>query len=497
MELEFGSRGLAYQKPLLRELQTQEQTQELRLTDGMPDIGRILGAWGQVIFRGKEWRGDTVSFSGGVMAWVLYAPEDGSEPRTLESWIPFQMKWDIDDGVREGVIRTQCLLRFLDARSVTARKIMLRCGLGAVGEAFTADTVQLGVPEKLPEDVQLLSVRYPVRLTKAAGEKTFLVDEELSLPGSAPVPEKLISYTAEPRITDGKVMGNKLVLRGSVPIHLVYLSDEGAVTSRDFEVPISQFAELEGEYSQDAQADIRMGVTSLELEQDPEGRLRLKCGLLAQYLVDDRELLELVEDAYSTSRQVEVNRRELELPAILEQKRVSIASHQILRQSAREIADVTFLPDFPRTHRGDGVELELPGQFQVLYYDADGALQAATARTEESWQMPTDEGSRVDAAMLPGNPPTAAAGEGISLSAENTLLLTTTSRRGIPMVVGLELGEEKQKDHNRPSVILRRAGESALWDIAKSTGSTVEAIRRANGLDSEPASDQILLIPVS
>ena len=36
----------------------------------MPDIGHVLSAWGQTILRGKEWRADTVSFSGGAA--VLY-----------------------------------------------------------------------------------------------------------------------------------------------------------------------------------------------------------------------------------------------------------------------------------------------------------------------------------------------------------------------------------------------------------------------------------------
>ena len=102
MELEFEKRGILFLKPLLQEVQTQEQTQELRLSDGMPDLGRTLGTWGQVILRSKEWQGDRVSISGGVMAFVLYVPEDGSEIRTLESWIPFQMKWDLPQGQREG-----------------------------------------------------------------------------------------------------------------------------------------------------------------------------------------------------------------------------------------------------------------------------------------------------------------------------------------------------------------------------------------------------------
>jgi hypothetical protein len=36
-----------------------------------------------------------------------------------------------------------------------------------------------------------------------------------------------------------------------------------------------------------------------------------------------------------------------------------------------------------------------------------------------------------------------------------------------------------------------------IWDIAKASGSTVDAIRQANNLEEEPQQGQILLIPIS
>lgn len=497
MELEFDKRGLGYLKPLLQEVQAQEQTQELRLSDGMPDLGRILGTWGQVILRSKEWRGDTVQVSGGVMAFVLYAPEDGSEPQVLESWIPFQMKWDLDDSQREGELRVQCLLRFLDARGVSARKIMLRCGVSALGEAFRQETAMVSVPGELPGRIQLLKNRYPLRLPKWAGEKTFQFDEELNLPASAPDPKRLVSFTLEPRVLECRVMSGKLVFRGSGLLHLVFLTEEGRVESRDLEIPISQFAQLEGEPSSDAQGNIRMGVTGLEVDLDPENKLHLKAGLLAQYLVDDRELVEIVEDAYSPGQALEPQWEDLELPLILDRQRIEIPVRQTIRQDARDIADVTYLPDFPGKRRGDGVQLELPGLFQVLWYDENGMLQSSSARTEEHWDMPASQDTRVNATVLPGTPPAATTGSDMELKAESVLEVTSTARRGIPMVTGLRIGEETTRDPNRPSLILRRAGNAGLWEIAKSTGSTVDAIRQANALEADPAPEQILLIPVS
>ena len=64
MDLQFNQSVIKYLRTVSREYQTQEQTQEIRIPDGMPDIGSILGSWGQVILRGKEWNGDTLTVTG-------------------------------------------------------------------------------------------------------------------------------------------------------------------------------------------------------------------------------------------------------------------------------------------------------------------------------------------------------------------------------------------------------------------------------------------------
>lgn len=498
MEMKFPKSICKYLKPALREVRNQELTQEIRLTDGMPDIGRILSAWGQVILRSKEWRSDSISSSGGVMVWVLYAPEDGSPVQCIESWVPFQNRWDLDGQSREGDIRIQCLLRFADARSISARKIMLRLGVAALGEAMVPDEAEVSVPGEMAEDVQLLSAVYPLRIPKEAGEKTFLMDEDLILPGSSPMPEKLIYFTMNPKITEKKVMGNKVVFRGNGNLHVLYLSEEGQLHSWDFELPFSQLADLDGSYSTDAQTNICMCITSLELDLDDESHMRMKCGLLAQYLVDDREMLTLIEDAYSPSRTVVPQMDRLQLPAILEQRQQLLDAEQEIHHDANVVADTAFLPDFPRQRRsGDALQWEIPGQFQALYYGKDGTLQSAGARWEGQWKMDADQDSMVTATVNPGSLAQAmVGGDSIQLRADVPMTLETTSDRGIPMVTGLTLEQPAEANPNRPSVILRRAGEDRLWDIAKSTGSTVEAIKAANGLENEPLRNQILLIPV-
>ena len=494
MELQFKKQSIPCLRQVRREPSVQELTQEVRLTDGMPDIGRVLCCWGQMIIRSKEWRGDTVTVVGGTMVWVLYAPEDGSDPRCIDTWIPYQLRWEHMDADREGPLRISPLLRFVDARTISARKFMVRAGAAAMAEAMCPGQAQLYSPEEVPEDVELLRRIYPVRLPKEAGEKTFQMDEEMTLNGV----QKLMSYTLRPEITDSRVLANKVVFRGVGKLHLVYCCPEGRIRTSDFEVPFSQFAELENSYSPDARADICFGTTLLELDMEGE-KLRLKCGLVAQYLVDDRELIEIVEDAYSPRRMVQVQSEDLHLPSLLEDRTEIVTASQNVPGHHGEVVEVNYMPDFPE-HRQtpDGVELEMPGMFQTLYYGEDGALQSANTRWQTRMELPAGKDSRIDSAiMLQGEPQAMQNTEGFDLTAQLALNMRTSSEAGLPMVTGLEIGEIQEPDAGRPSLILCHPGGESMWEIAKRTGSTMAAIQRANSISEEMPPNRMLLIPIS
>ena len=324
MELAFEKEKVPYLGAPVREIQNVEATQELKLPDGLPDVGRILASWGQEILRGKEWRMDSILLTGGVMVWVLYAPEEGGSAQILNTWIPFQMKWDLPENTQEGRIRTKCLTRFVDARSVSPRKVMVRCGIGALAEALVPEEAELSRPGEIPEGVELLRSKYPVVLPREAGEKAFFLEEELTPVGA----EKLLYYTLSPQIQEQKVMGNKIAFRGNGNLHVLYAGEDGELYPQDFLLPFSQFAELEGSYAADAQANMIPAVTELELELDDEGKLRLKAGVLGQYVVEEPSVLETVEDAYSIGRDLNMERIEANLPATAESRNENIFGEQ-------------------------------------------------------------------------------------------------------------------------------------------------------------------------
>ena len=488
MELQFHKNLLPALQLVKREVRNLEETQELRLPDGMPDIGFVVGAWAQLLLRGKEWHGSSAQVTGGVMVTVLYMPEEGEDVQKVETWLPFQAKWELPGTENEGTICADALLRSVDARSISARKLMVRTNVGVMGEFWQNAEAWTYAPGELPGDIALLRRTLPVCLPKETGEKAFVLEEELSFPANAPKPATLLRCHMQPEIIDKKIMSDKVVFRGMMLVRALYRGEDGQLHTWDFEVPFSQYSELSREYEQGASARFVTALTSLETDMDPEGRLLLKAGLTGQYLICDRTTLEIVEDAYSPRRSVTPQLQTLEFPVVLDMQQQTIAAEQIA-QAVGSGLELTFLPDHPG--------ITMTGQFQLLQHELDSDPQITIHRWEQPNPLTNANGTQQLTVIRPtGKPQYAFDGNATLLHADILCDCMTLSSNGIPMVAGLEVGEMAAADPNRPSLILKRAGKQSLWQLAKENGSSVEVIRVANKLEAEPDGDKMLLIPV-
>lgn len=497
MEVKFIENTLQCMRPALGQVHTGEQTQEIRLPDAYPDIGKILDCWGQVLIRGKEWRTGSVGANGGVMCWVLYAPEDGTPPRVVDTWIPIGCRWELPDDEEDGVIHLRSVLTELDARGLSARKMMVRASVDTYGAAFTRQTVPVAVAPELPEDVQIKTSNYPAELPMEAGEKQLQLDESFNLPGNLPPIHKIVHYSLKPAVAEQKVLGNRLVFRGQTGVELTYLTEEGSLHHWHGEFPFSQYTELDRDYSPYATAWVSPVLTAMEMELS-EGQLHLQGGMAAQYIIYDRTTVELVEDAYSPNRDMELKMSQLELPMLLDRTVMEIPFVGSLSTDAEKVISATAYPEYPSVTMDENLSISLNGQFRTLSQNSEGQLYGESARFDSSMPLNSAPENQHflwmgDAAQTEISPN----GDGFSLKGCYPIVAQIYSGLPMPMVTELELGEMKQPDADRPSIILRRAGEEGLWGLAKNCGSTVAAIKEANKLTAEPEAGQLLLIPIS
>lgn len=498
MELQFQTNELTCLKRLTGETQTREETQEVKISDGMPDIGRVLCAWGQYVIRGKEWRTGSAGVNGGVTVWVLYAPDDGSQAQCVQSWIPMNFQWDIPETPEDGQLMCHPLVRSVDARPTSGRKLMIRATVGMLAQTYIPHTITWHSPGQLPEQVYIKENVYPFCLLRDMGEKAFIIDEELVVPESAPGLEKLIRYSLQPKVEESKVLGDKAIFRGNTLVHVLYRTVDGGFATWDFDVPFSQYSQLAEPYSEEAKVQVFPLLTAAEMDAGEQGRLRLKAGVTGQYMVYDTQRIPAVEDAYSPERDVKIMPYTLEVPAVLENQAQRIRGEQTAPFGSSQMVDIAFYPGCCRTQRKtDQMIFEIPGIFQSLYYDEDGVLQVQTVSWQDTITHGVAENADIDGiCQADGTPQSSMGDDSTTFRGEVILHTVATADQPVTAATGLNIGDVFEKDPKRPSVVLRRPDGESLWSLAKQHGSTEKLIREVNQIEDGSENDNVLLIPV-
>lgn len=496
MQLQFDRKPFRCLRYAPQDIKNFEETLELRLPEN--DGGTILCVKGQPLIRSKEWRGGRAGVTGGVAVSVLYIPEDTQELRGCEGWIPFQQSWDVPEGERDGVLHVSCTLRSLDGRMTGADKLMVTASVSLAAQTLCPESVPLAQSEDLPEDVHVLRRVYPLCVPSEAGEKNLLLDEEILVPPGKAAVERIVHASVLPGSMEQRLVGDKLVLRMTALLKLLYMGADGKLEQIESALPVSQYVQLDREYGEDASVQVTAAVTELETQKQETGSVGVKGGLVAQYVVFENRPVTMVEDAYSNCHTVQPIQEPFEVTQVLEHRVLTEELESMIPVQAESVVSCDVLTSNPMVFIRDGrLELREEGTLQLLYYDRDDRLQCALA----PWQVQKDEEtaddlSAVASAMTITVPKCSVAGEGINAHATVSLQLCLCTDVGIPAVVGLEMETQEKEEGRKPGVILCKAGDHTLWQIAKECGSDVEAIQRANALTAEPEPERMLLIPV-
>ena len=208
----------------------------------------------------------------------------------------------------------------------------------------------------------------------------------------------------------------------------------------------------------------------------------------------------LLRDAYDLRREMKAETRQMELGGRIDRQLFRQQGEFTAPMGGGTVLDAVIYPEFPRMERKeDRTSIEAPFSAHILYEDESGKLQSQMGAGAVSCETLLAENCGLEAdSSLNGRLQWSVGGGNCTLRGGVTLTADSFARSQLPAICALELGDDMEPDPSRPSVILRTpAQEEGLWELAKSCGSTVEAIRSANLLEKgAPVPDKMLLIPV-
>lgn len=499
MDMELQRIMLDGYRPVSQGMFSQEETLESIVPDACPDISRIVSAVGKVFLKDKEMGEGTLRLSGTARVSILYIPEGDGGPRSLEVSIPFQCVRD-DPQFHAGCpVQVTVQAASADARTINPRKMLVRVNLAVWAAAYQQERRELSRDVNCSEGtgMEKLFTSCKCSVIPDIAEKVFTFSDVLRPPASKPEVEELLLYRTELGGMDAKFIGKKLVLKGDIQLVALYRSGEELTPIR-FELPYSQILDIET-VSEEAEPEMAVTLKSVDCRLR-DGELEVTLEMLAQAVLWIRQPITLISDAYCLKQPIDVERAPERLCTMAERSSRRETARKLCESGipAKQVLDcaVTVVSLASAPAEG-GMEFTAQASAAILYLSEDDALCGVDVDIPVSCRVELPEGCTCSCTCRPMGEPTAVpVTGGLEVRFEAEFAWTTLREEQVNCITDLKPSNLRDTGV-RPSVVIRRVerGE-ALWDIAKSCGSTVEDICSANGLAANGAVEgALLLIP--
>lgn len=487
-----------------------EQPVELdySLPDYYPSIFRLLKTTVRPMVQQIRTAGNRLTVDGICKITVLYLGEEDSRLQAVEQTMPFSKTLELKGECEDPVVRCSCRCYHAGGRAVSPRRLDVRGGV-SIRVRVTGQRELPAVTAASGGGVQLHSTVIPLCSRRRSAVKPFTVSEDLELPQSKPPFGSLLSSRCVVRLEDCKIIANKVICRGELSCHLLYLPEGDSVSpeTMEYTIPISQIADLPGVDEEDT-VDARFEAAGMTLEAIPGGedgchRLSAEWSMLLSCVSDRSREMALADDAFSTRCPVEVTRT----PAAAEKLLGSVNLQQTVRAelSTEPLSAVLdLLCSVGETSaRSENGAVRIAGSLELcaVCMGKDGV--PFTAEKVLPFECPADCSCSGELIFAPQvqilSAGYAITGES-SLEARVQLQISGTAREKASLSVITDIGLQEDAVQPPPSCALRlyfgEAGER-VWDIARRFGAPMSAVMEENDLDSETLLEkQMLLIPL-
>lgn len=504
MELEFTRTDINHYELVQDTVCSREETLEMIVPDACPDIMQVTDTYGFCCLTRREITDSGAMLAGTVKAAILYVPEGAAGLWKLEAELPFQHLSDSAQTDSSCRLLAEAEIVTSETRIINPRKILIRVDLRETIRVYQPQVLSVcsGIAAQPEHGIQQQQEHYQATFAMQLNEKTFSMEEDLTLPGSKPVATSILRIQPSAYCSEARLIGSKLVLKGGVLLKALCRGEDGEVYFTDFDLPLSQIMESGGA-GEESVFQVRLRV--IDWQTGPlstDGRsLSISLELAAQAVFYENLPIALITDAYS-----------LRYPLTLQTENQSfqrLTDCDVQRQTIREFLESEIsVKNICDTHMELGTvqigreeeqcTLSVPATVTVLFISEEGRYTALNHTFHITLQKRLPKDAKISCHYALNQLEALPGAAGIELRGVLEFQLQTRQTFQVTCLSGSELDREHPLDHSgQPSVILRRPGKGErLWEIAKRYSTTCQEICAANGLaEDQLLGDQMLLIP--
>jgi len=504
MELDMQMQKFSCYQAANRALtEVQEESTENIIPDYCPDIARIIDTTACLFVRKYERVDDRIIVHGTTRINVLYMADSGGV-KCFEFSLPLEKTLDYRMDNSCTAFSLSAVIGDLEVRTLNPRKLLTRIAVTFTINTYSSKDFSLctTIPELEKYGIQTLHEQKTLTYIKSLCKHDFVFSEEIVLSAAKEPIQEILRCRESLRLEESKVLGSKVMLKGTVVAEILYLSEKGSIQQITAELPFSQIldgcADDFGQLS--AQTDLWLSGAECYTTGEEGKVISVKLFIGAFVAIFESREIDCICDLYSISHRLEPTLAEIELSA-----QSSVMPHEISIKESLEIGtEVTAIlavevlaGNMSTITEEKKTTLHLSCTVKLLYISDNGVPYCAQRRCEVNSELPA--GFSLRTTSLQAKKITAIpTGNGVDVRFLLSGVLESLEKNTGNYLASLQVFEVDPVEKKDPSLVLRRmqSGES-LWSISKAYCTTADEILSANECSDEGQlrAGKMLLIP--
>ena len=484
---------------------------DLIVPDVRPDIMKILQVDAVSCISSKSIADGKLTVSGKVNFTVLYLPEgDTPVPQSIHTSVDFSHRIDNPNIGEDCYASVNSDIGKVDFHVINSRKISLRAAT-----VICCEVICTRMPEfasRAEEGAEVCTGEMELNTLLGMHDEEFLIRDSIEIPsGKSSIGEILrIDF----RICDKelKSLTEKLVLKGTLGVHILYTDTNDCIEYTDAELPFTEvfdFPDLGEENTCDI--NLRICDYSYETSADSDGDMRIinfEMVVAAEMRSEQKENFEIIKDCFLPGSKTKLTYTETEINTVA----ASISTQNTLRDSAalspdapgiKAIYDTVSKAVVTKSEVRDGkLAVEGRAETYILYISDDPSTSLCSFKKDIPFEYLLDcpearpgMESCIDAEICHVNYHLNVAGE-VEIRCILSICAKLLEKRTL-MLISDAVNEEIPKDKKKGIVIYFVQPGDTLWKIAKEYCVSVEDIAEFNSISDRNniSVGQRLIIP--
>ena len=466
---------------------------DIIVPDIKPDILSAIEANGNICIYKKEILEGKIKIEGTVNTYIIYlADDENGETRSLSTDIDFSEVINFDGCNSSMILDENLVVRNIECKVLNGRKISVNINIDVDIKLYSNSDIDIITNLENMDDVQMLRNSFQINSIVGMGTNKVSTKENCKILEGDNLAE-ILSVELSFINKDVKISYNKLLAKADLYVKIMYLTENNNINVIENNLPLMGFIDVQN-INENNICDVKYKMKNIIIKPNNSDENSIYVEAEADILgfVYETKNIELLEDLYSPTRNLEFTSKEIQTISNKQNLRAECNVRErinLKELSNNKIYNVEVRPIItsPNILNGKVVydgELELIFMFEA---NAPGKINVQKQTVQFNYTMEingVDNKTEIETQLEILNKEFIVLSDG-GIDCRVDLVFNVSSAKMININIIDELEESNENPSNIYSMVIYfvKSGDT-LWKIAKKFRSTVQEVVDVNEIEN-------------